>query len=74
MPLSRKEQPRYLIIMAVDMRKCLFAPNIGVQSDRLRRGYADFLEPAIVSVFEGHVARARRRLTPGVGPLIFIHH
>jgi len=29
----------------------------GVQSDRLRRGYAGFSEQAVVSVFEGHVAR-----------------
>ncbi len=27
MPLLRKEQPRYLIIMGIDIRKCQFASN-----------------------------------------------
>jgi hypothetical protein len=30
MPLSRKEQPRCLIIMGVDIGKSLYAPNNGL--------------------------------------------
>jgi len=36
MPLSRKEQPRYLIIMGIDIRKCQFAPNTACTGENAR--------------------------------------
>jgi hypothetical protein len=62
MPLSRKEQPRYLIIMGIDIRKCQFAPNTACTRLPIRCEFQGYFR--VVIIFRGASA-VRRTLGSG---------